>query len=213
VTEANVSTSLAGLRAMRGEFDEARACIALARRVYADLGLRFAIAGLCQIAGSVESLAGDVEAAEHSLREGYEILAGVGARGLLAAELAHALVAQGRLADAAEYVAVAEQTSGGDIAPQIIGRAAKAHIAAFEGRDAEAVDLSSAAVALAEQTDALTMIADANLTLSEVFRAVGREAEASTAAERALEHYAAKGHVVGERAAGVLLSPRLTSRP
>src|SRR5438067_2496168 len=59
VTDANVSSSLAGLRAMRGDFDDARACIQVSRRVYADLGLRFAIAGLAQIAGFVESLAGD----------------------------------------------------------------------------------------------------------------------------------------------------------
>ena len=134
MTEANVSSSLAGLKAMRGDFDEARACAAVSSRVYSDLGLRFALAGLSQISGSVESLAGDPEAAEREFRKGYEILAEVGARGLLAAELAQSLVDQGRMQDAAEYVAVAEQASGGDIAPQVIWRIAKARISAGDGK-------------------------------------------------------------------------------
>jgi class 3 adenylate cyclase/tetratricopeptide (TPR) repeat protein len=213
LTEANVSSSLAGLKAMRGDFGEARRRVAVARHVYSDLGLRFAIAGLSQIAGWVELLAGEAEAAERELREGYEILAEVGARGLLAAELAQALVAQGRLAEAAQYVAIAEEASGGDIAPQIIWRAAKGRIAASEGNHADAVELASAAVALAEQTDAVTIIADANLALSEVRSAAGEEPAARVAATRALDRYTEKGHVVGQDAAAGLLARRLSSQP
>jgi predicted ATPase/class 3 adenylate cyclase len=208
VTTANVSSSLAGLKAMRGEFDEARACIAVARRVYSELGLRFAIAGLSQIAGAVESLADDLDAAERELREGYEILAEVGARGLLAAELAQALVAQGRLVDAGEYVSVAEEASGGDIAPQIIWRVAKARISLANGEAAEAIALAARGTALAEQTDALTLIGDANVALGEAFRAAGQQADATAAARRALDAYTAKGHTVGERAADTLLLAR-----
>ena len=196
VTDANVSSSLAGLHAMRGDFEEARACVQVARRVYADLGLRFATAGLAQIAGFVESLAGDFETAEQELRGGYEILAEIGAKGLFAAELARALVNQGRLVEAAEHVAVAEDASGGDIAPQIIWRTAKARIAVHGGDD-DAVTLAAEAVALAEETDALTMIADAQLALAEVLAAVGSDSEAHTAAERALRSYERKGHSVG----------------
>jgi ATP/maltotriose-dependent transcriptional regulator MalT len=213
VTTANVSSSLAGLRAMRGDFDDARASLAVARLVYGDLGLRFAIAGLSQIAGSVEALAGDVEASERAFKDGYEILAEVGARGVLAAELAQTLVAQGRLEEASEYVAIAEQASGGDIAPQIICRSVKARIALAEHDIAAAVELATDAAALAEQTDALTMIGDAALTKSEVLQAAGREADATTAAERALGCYAQKGHVLGKRAAELLLSSRISSGP
>jgi len=213
VTEANVSSSLAGLKAMRGEFDEARACTSLSSRVYADLGLRFALAGLAQISGSVESLAGDAEAAEREFRKGYEILADVGARGLLAAELAQSLVDQGRLRDAAEYVAIAEEASGGDIAPQVIWRTTKARISADNGRHEEAVDLAAEAVEFAEQTDAITMIAEANLGLAEALRRAGREEDARAAAEHALDLYAQKGHKVGERRAAAVLAPRLSPRP
>jgi class 3 adenylate cyclase len=209
VTDANVSSSLAGLHAMRGEFDEARACVQVARRVYADLGLKFAMAGLDQIAGTVETLAGDFEEAERELRGGYEILADIGAKGLFAAELARALVNEGRFDEAAEHALVAEQTAGGDIGPQITWRSAKARILAHEG-DPAAIALAADAVALAEETDALTMIADAQLALAEVQAAVGTEAEARAAAERAAESYDRKGHRVGAHAAELLLGSRVT---
>jgi class 3 adenylate cyclase/tetratricopeptide (TPR) repeat protein len=211
VTDANVSSSLAGLHAMRGDFEEARACVQVARRVYGDLGLRFATAGLAQIAGFVESLAGDFEAAEQELRDGYEILAEVGAKGLFAAELARALVSQGRLDEATEHVAVAEEASGGDIAPQIIWRSAKAQITAHAG-DGEAVALAVAAVELAEETDALTMIADAQLALAEVLLALGSDSEAHAAAEVAADSYARKGHTVGAHAAELVLGSRVSRR-
>jgi class 3 adenylate cyclase/tetratricopeptide (TPR) repeat protein len=205
LTSANVSSSVAGLKAMRGEFAEARARLAVARRVYADLGLRFAIAGLAQIEGTVESLAGDDEAAERALREGYDILAAVGARAVLAAGLAQALVVQGDFAEARTYVTIAEEASGGDIGPQIIWRSAKARILSSESSHEEAVELATSAVTLAEQTDAVTMIGDAQLALSQVLHAAGRKEEARTAAKGALDHYARKGHGVGESAAEALL--------
>jgi tetratricopeptide (TPR) repeat protein len=198
---------------MRGEFDEARACATVSSKVYSDLGLRFALAGLSQISGSVESLADDAEAAEREFRKGYEILAEVGARGLLAAELAQSLVDQGRMDDAAEYVAVAEQASGGDIAPQVIWRIAKAWIRMDEGKYEEAVELSAEAVELAERTDGLTMIAKANLALGEALRGAGREGDARVAAEHALALYAQKGHTVGERRAAAVLAPPVSPRP
>jgi tetratricopeptide (TPR) repeat protein len=213
MTEANVSSSLAGLRAMRGDFDEARAHVAAARGVYSDLGLRFAIAGLDQIAGWVEVLSGDAEAAEREFRNGYEILADVGARDLLAAELARVLVAEGRLDEGEQYVAIAEEASGGDIAPQIIWRAVKARLAATKGSEQEAVKLASAAVALAQQTDAIAMIADANLALADVLRIVGREHDAHKAAERALAHYSRKGHTIGEARADAFVASRLSQSP
>jgi class 3 adenylate cyclase/tetratricopeptide (TPR) repeat protein len=208
VTDANVSSSLAGLHAMRGGFDEARACVRVAHRVYADLGLKFAIAGLAQIGGFVEALAGDLEAAEQELRAGYEILARVGAKGLFSAELARVLVQQGRLEEAAEYITVAEEASGGDIAPQIIWRSTKARIGIHTGED-DPVALAAEAVELAEKTDALTMIADAQLTLAEVLAAGGDGSTARAAGERAAATYSRKGHAVGARAAELALGARV----
>ena len=144
---------------------------------------------------------------------GYEILAEVGAKGLFAAELGRTLVNQGRLAEAAEYIGVAEEASGGDLAPQIIWRSTKARIAAQDGAGEDPVALALEAVELAEMTDASTMIADAQLALAEVLGAVGGEADAHAAAERAADSYERKGHIVGVRAAEVLLTSHVSRRP
>jgi hypothetical protein len=150
----------------------------------------------------VELLAGDPEAAERELAAGYEILAEVGARGLLAGELARALVAQDRYEDASQYVAIAEDASGGgDLAPQILWRCAKARIAAAAGDDG-AVALADEAVRLAEATDALPLVGDAHLDAALVRDVLGRDSRDS--AERASRTYARKGHTVGERAAAAL---------
>ena len=45
VMEANIGISLAGLKGMRGDFEEARALAAAARQTYRELGLRLAVAG------------------------------------------------------------------------------------------------------------------------------------------------------------------------
>ena len=106
--------------------------------------------------------------------------------------------------DAAEYAAVAPQASGGDIAPQVIWRIAKARISAGAGKHAEAIELAGEAVALADETDALTMSAKANLALAEALRMAGRERHARAAADHALELYAAKGHTCRGPTAEVL---------
>jgi hypothetical protein len=102
-------------------------------------------------------------------------------------------------------VTIAEEASGGDIGPQINWRSAKARILSSESSHEEAVELATSAVTLAEQTDAVTMIGDAQLALSQVLHSAGRKEEARTAAKAALDHYARKGHGVGESAAGALL--------
>ena len=56
VMEANIGISLAGLKGMRGEFEEARALAASARQTYRELGLRLAVAGLTQVSGPLELL-------------------------------------------------------------------------------------------------------------------------------------------------------------
>ena len=111
------------------------------------------------------------------------------------------------------YVAVAEQASGGDIAPQVIWRIAKARISAVDGKHEEAIELAGEAVELAQETDALTMSAKANLALAEALRTAGREEDARAAAEHALDLYGEKGHTVGESRAAAVLASRLSSRP
>ena len=74
--EAAVLSSLAGLVALRGDFDEARRRYRRAKRLWEELGLRFAVAGLTQVGGEIELLAHEPAAAEQELRTGAEILVG-----------------------------------------------------------------------------------------------------------------------------------------
>jgi class 3 adenylate cyclase/tetratricopeptide (TPR) repeat protein len=57
LADANVLAALAGLRAMRGDFDGARSCVDAAGRIYDSLGLLLAGAGLAHVSAHVELLA------------------------------------------------------------------------------------------------------------------------------------------------------------
>jgi class 3 adenylate cyclase/tetratricopeptide (TPR) repeat protein len=186
VMEANVGISLAGLRAMRGDFDQARASAATARRIYEDLGLRLAVAGLTQITGPVELLAGDLEAAERELREGLEILEPVGSAGYQAALLAEVLYQRGDVEEAERFAGMAELEAAQDnIAAQVILRGVRAKLE-------RAPELARQAIALADRTDNTNLRADALVNLSEVLDST----EASAALRRAIELYDSKGNIV-----------------
>jgi class 3 adenylate cyclase/tetratricopeptide (TPR) repeat protein len=203
VLEANVLASLAGLRAMHGDLDDARQLVERAHAIYEELGLRIALAGLTQVGGWVELLAGDPAAAEQQLLEGLDILAAFGAKGLQAALLAHALTAQDRHGEALAYAQIAEHASGSsDMATQILWRSARTKIDAALGDLESAVAIGRAATSLAEQTDALMIRADVQLALADVLASAGRADEAAPAAATALDLYRAKGYEIGVRAAG-----------
>ena len=79
--EAGLGTWLAGLRAMEGHFTEARALYADSVAVYQEFGLRFRRAVRSIVGAQIESLAGDLAAAERELRTGYSMLEEMGESG------------------------------------------------------------------------------------------------------------------------------------
>jgi tetratricopeptide (TPR) repeat protein len=195
VLEANVASSLAGLEAMLGQWSESRSLCERARRIFEELGLRMPLAGLTQITGPIELLAGDAEAAERELRKGFEILSAAGARGPLApqaAMLASALLAQGgRGEEAAELLALAEDgLSSEDLPSQIVVSVVRSHAATHAG-DAEVARASAlTAIDVAQRTDALNLTAEAYAALA----SSGRLDEAATALDQALDLYRRKGN-------------------
>jgi hypothetical protein len=191
--EANVRASIAGLHGMLGEFEEARAAAKRAETIYVDLGLRLALAGLTQVAGPIELLAGDAQAAEMIIRRGYDILHEIGATGDSDALLAEALYAQARYEEAALLVEDALlRTSEADVAPRVLllGLRAKLRARADDDSDAEA----RVAIELAETTDALNLRGDAFANLAEAQSLLGNSDEAAAAAAKAGELYVRKGN-------------------
>jgi class 3 adenylate cyclase len=200
VMEANIGISLAGLKGMRGEFEEARALAATARHTYRELGVRLAIAGLTQVSGPLELLAGELEAAEQELREGLEIIEPVGSVGYQAALLADVLLRRGILDEAERFASLAQaQSSDDNIAAQVVWRGVRARLEADP-------HLAEEAVGIADLTDALNLRADALVNLAESLHLAGEPDQAADALGRALELYERKGNVVGAARATAIAS-------
>jgi tetratricopeptide (TPR) repeat protein len=192
--EANVLASIAGLYGMLAEFDEARTAARRAERIYLELGLRLAFAGLTQVAGPIELLGGDPFAAEEILRRGYDILHEIGASGESDALLAEALYSQGRYEEAALVASSgSERTSKSDVAPRVLIYGVDAKLAARLGKGGE--ELARSGVALAAKTDALNLHADALLNLAETLRLLGQAEESQAAVDEAAGLYVRKGNV------------------
>jgi AAA ATPase-like protein len=207
--EASACRALAVLRAMKGEFDEARALVARDRAILEELGLGFQAAAAAEGYGMVELLAGDVEAAERELGRGYERLTGMGESPALAnvtAILAQALYGAGRYSQALRFSEISQEAAAeDDLSAQILWRGPRAKVLARRGRSKTAETLAGDAVALAAQTDFLNQRGDALLDLAEVRRLDGRMTDARAAAEDAVTLYEAKGNIVSASRAKVLL--------
>jgi class 3 adenylate cyclase/tetratricopeptide (TPR) repeat protein len=206
---ASLLSSVAGLRAMQGDFAEARRLYSEARAIYDELGLSSLRAMRSLVPASIEMLAGNPDAAERELRWGYDTLATMGERGIrstLAAFLAEVLYAQGRLDEAEGLSRVSEEAAAeDDLVTQTIWRTARAKVLARRGDVETAERLADEAKALAEGTDFPDLQATAFLALAEVLRASGETTEAEPLIEAARATYRRKGNVVAaDRTAQVL---------
>ena len=197
VLRAHVSTSLAGLLAMRAEFERARELYGEAGAVYEKLGLRLPRVGWTEIVASVEALAGDSQAAANALRSGYAVLDTGGQDSLrtrFATLLSFQLADDGDLQSARSFAHVAEAAAvplDDDSTARLL--AARALLVAGT-TDAE--QLGREAVTAAERTDNVNLQAAMHLTLA---RATGDPAEAA----RAKQLFETKGNVAGAVTTGL----------
>jgi predicted ATPase len=201
--EAAIWSSLAGLVAMRGDFDEARELWAAAGNRYEELGLSYRRAVRAVIAADIEALAGDDEAAERELRWGYETLERMGekgARAVLAAFLAESLSRQRRDDEAARFAKIAATlATADDLVPQVLCRSVRAKVLARRGELDRAEELAREAAALVESTDFADLQALTFLSLAEVLESTAKTEESALLIDRAQEIYMKKGNVVAGR--------------
>ncbi|MFN2489691.1 MAG: AAA family ATPase [Actinomycetota bacterium] len=204
--EAGCLFRMAGLQAMRGDFDEARKLMTEGKSILGHLGLVTSLAGNAQICGSVEMLAGDPAGAERELRAGLDVFdrAGdVANAGSLAAQLADALFTQGRHEQAEHFCRIAESSLGED------GVAAwgltRARLLASVGRADEADRMAHRAVAATATGDNLNAHGDVLVRLAEVFSLTGQDDQRRAALQEAAGLYEQKGNTVAARRALLLL--------
>ena len=194
--KASITGAIAGLQAMRGDFEEARRLQADARALYEELGQRFRIALWSLVAAEIETLAGRPEEAAAILRWAFDELNDMGwtsVMSTMAAFLADALAPDSK--EALRYSRLSEELAADeDVVTQVMWRVARARAAADE-------DLAIQAVRLAEPTDYPDLKARAYLAFAQA-------AEDPSFRRRAVAEYERKGNVA---AMARLVAPELPS--
>ena len=181
-------------------FDEARAAMSEARARIEELGLGYQKATWGIAMGIVETLSGDVPAAERELRSSCEQLEELGERWALSIAsclLALSLCELGRHDEAETWAQRGiEIGASDDVETQIPWRRAMTRVLAARGKHEEAERFAREAVELADQTDALINRADTRIDLAAVLETAGRTREAADRVRHALDLYERKGDLV-----------------
>ncbi len=209
-SHASVRAVLAGLLAMQRRFAEADELIAWSLAVLEELNVPVKLGHIRSIAADVHLHAGRIQAAEQELRLAHATLAGVGDWSFansVALDLADLLHAQGRYAEAEEWLAPPRRViDESDVMMRVIGLAVDAKLLAQSGSLVEANALARRAVELADQTDALTTRGRVWLALAGVLSLDDKPEEARAAVATAVSLYEEKGDLAGAAQARLLLS-------
>ena len=205
---------LGGLHAQGGEFVLARQLIDESERTLTDLGAIATVMVFCgTVRADVELLAGDLEAAEATLREQCDYFERTQSRGVLAvrsAKLAETLYRQGRLEEAERWAAVSRAHGGSDDqSVQLVLGPVAAKLHARNGEINEARKLAEETVRLADGTDGLNLIAFGRLALAEVLLVSDLPGDARRAIEEAIELFEQKGNSVSAALARDMLRPEV----
>jgi DNA-binding SARP family transcriptional activator len=210
-TEATVLVFLAGLRALQGSLEEARALVDRARQRYLELGWTVQLAtSAATVVADIATLAGEDDIAESALQESCATLQRLDEQVHLAtqaAQLAEILLRCGRDDEAERWIDISRTIAGeDDTSAQLAWRTVLARTLARCGDTRAAENLAREAVRLAEGTDALNHRGRALLGLVDVLRMDGRTEEASTYVERALREFEQKENVVAANRTRELLN-------
>ena len=199
--EPLVLSVAAFLHAQQGDIVAARLALARQRELFENSGQRMLMwASWGQATGRVELATGDPALAEGPLRESYAALTEVGERGFastISGQLAHVLIAVGKLDEAATFADACQSAARGDVLSEILWRTASAHLLAAGGDTEQATTLAAVAVDTALGTGWPNVQGDALLEQALVLRECGRHDEAARAAAAALTIYRRKQNDAG----------------
>jgi predicted ATPase/class 3 adenylate cyclase len=198
--EAVIAGVLAQLYAMRGDFTRGRELNEDQRRMLADLGPSVTAVSTSIERARVESLAGDLAAAERELRADDAALEELGEsyyRSTVVAMLAVVLAQQGRLDEAEPFVVLAEELADDDdVLSQVLWRTARARLLVERGSADEAIAEARRAVDLAADSADIDLLGDAWRELGEVLIRAERSDEAGPPLREALANFERKENVV-----------------
>ncbi len=188
------------MKAMGGSFEDARALIVAGDASADQLGQALLGAAGGIFAWEVETLGGNIAAAETCARRSCELLEEVGDNAMRATAsgyLAESLYRLDRLEEAARWTQTAERLStADDVFSQMVWRQVRAKILACADRHSDAETYAREAVTLAEPTDMLNSRANAHSDLAEVLALAEKDDAAATELRAAIDLYEGKGNVV-----------------
>jgi tetratricopeptide (TPR) repeat protein len=196
--------ALAILRAMKGEFDEARRLAEEDRRMLEELGLRQAAAAHSIAVSEVETIAGDDVAAERILRAGFEAVTALGdehSTTNVAWRLALALVRQERYDEAESFVRIAERQEHRAHWVEVWCKIVLARIEAHRADRARVRELVDDVVERMAAVDDSGFHADALLEAAEALRGIGEDEDAAALVAGAARIADGLGYVVALRRA------------
>jgi ATP/maltotriose-dependent transcriptional regulator MalT len=207
---AQISASLAALRAMQGQFDDARALIARSRSEIQEFGGIGTLRSMVELMGArVETLAGEPQAAERTARAAMEYSSGIGDTWyyvLAAIELARAVCDQGRPDECLRILDESERhQTVPDVEILVRRPATRALALAHLGQFDEAESLARTALGHATGTDFVAVHANALLVMAEILRLAGRPKAAAPLVGEALALFDLKGNLVSAAKARAVL--------
>jgi ATP/maltotriose-dependent transcriptional regulator MalT len=197
--------ALAELEALRGRLDEARRLKSSSLAVASELGWGAGDAYQAGFGFRIEMVAGDPVAAEREARVYFELHERSGAKawfGTAAAQIAFALVGQGRYAEADELAELSRSVgTPDDTQNEADWRRLKGTVLAQRGEHDEAERLLRDAVGMARTLDSPMLTGDTLVDLAEVLVLAGRPSDAVPILNEAAALYERKGAVVSARRA------------
>ncbi|MFN2489200.1 MAG: tetratricopeptide repeat protein [Actinomycetota bacterium] len=207
---ATIGRALGSNMAYAGEVEEGKALNRRSRAAIKEMGMVWLWALTAHSEAGLYFADGELERAESVLREGYEVLAGMGEASFLSTTLTtlgHVLCREGRFDEAWEMATRGmELGASDDLSTQVEGRTVHGLILAHRGQLVEGERLVREATELGKDSDYNTIRAQSRVGLAEVLILAGRTDEARAVLEEALAMWRERGDVLSPHRAEELLA-------